>query len=422
MADEVEPNGFKRTEIGQIPVDWDTVTCDSVCLAVIDCKNRTPPVLEDGSYAVVRTPNVRNGRFVTDNLVFTDEASYKIWTQRGVPTAGDVLITREAPLGEVCAAPENLNFCLGQRMMLYRPDQNKISSNYLLAALQSEAVQSHLKRVIGGSTVGHARVDDIRFLLIPLPPLPEQEAIAGALTDADGAVGAVERLTRKKRAVKQAALHALLTPTTRLPGFDGEWETKTLGDICFFENGDRGHLYPSKSDFITNGGVPFVNAGHIGDGKIYREKLDYIAEVHRDRLRSGKYKIGDILFCLRGSLGKFGLVTEETANGAIASSLIIIRVSEKLLDRGFLLQYLGSTECARMIELWSGGAAQPNLGGNQLEKFEIFLPPLAEQRAIAAILSDMDAEIAALEARRDKLKAVKQGMMQSLLTGKVRLV
>ncbi len=109
-------DGYKQTEVGVIPEDWEVVSANGVCDAVIDCKNRTPPVVDD-EFAVVRTPNVRGGRFVFEGLRYTDAVSYKIWTQRAVPQDGDIFITREAPMGEVCRKPLNLKVCLGQRMI-----------------------------------------------------------------------------------------------------------------------------------------------------------------------------------------------------------------------------------------------------------------------------------------------------------------
>ena len=108
---ELKP-GYKKTEVGVIPEEWEVVTAAAACELVVDCKNRTPPVVAGGDFAVVRTPNVRAGKFVREDLRFTDEVSFCKWTARAVPKVGDILITREAPLGEVCSVPEDLKVCL----------------------------------------------------------------------------------------------------------------------------------------------------------------------------------------------------------------------------------------------------------------------------------------------------------------------
>ena len=200
-----------------------------------------------------------------------------------------------------------------------------------------------------------------------------------------------------------------------------DWEVSTLGKMCVFENGDRGKNYPSGVPTAPNG-VPFVNAGHIAEGRIRLSELNYISRESFDLLGSGKFKPGDILFCLRGSLGKFGVVNEDFGEGAIASSLVIIRPKSASVTRTYLNCYFSSHHCAKMIELWSGGAAQPNLGAQDLARFTIPLPRTkAEQEAIAEALSDADALIESLEQLLAKKRNIKQGTMQELLTGKKRL-
>lgn len=200
-----------------------------------------------------------------------------------------------------------------------------------------------------------------------------------------------------------------------------DWNVSTLGSVCSFENGDRGENYPSPGSFVASG-VPFVNAGHMSKGHVSLEHMDYISKEAYDRLGGGKCIPGDILFCLRGSLGKYGIVEADLPIGAIASSLVIVRPRLSVLGFRFLGQYFASSICNQMIEKWAGGAAQPNLGANDLGRFRIPIPPTkAEQEAIAGALSDADALIESLEGLIGKTRQIKQGAMQELLTGNTRL-
>ena len=176
------PELYHETAIGWIPKDWRFTTCSKVCEKIIDCKNRTPPETPDG-FPVIRTPNVRNGEFIDADLLHTDEQSYLIWTMRGKPQVDDIVITREAPVGEVCMIPNrHPAACLGQRMMLYIPNRELIKPKYFLYALQSRQIQNRLDLISGGSTVGHVRVGDIRDLWMFMPESGlEQEQIALAL-------------------------------------------------------------------------------------------------------------------------------------------------------------------------------------------------------------------------------------------------
>ena len=199
-----------------------------------------------------------------------------------------------------------------------------------------------------------------------------------------------------------------------------DWSISTLGAKCHFENGDRGRNYPSPNSFVPDG-VPFINAGHLCDGRLGTHGLDFITTSAFNRLGSGKVKPNDFLFCLRGTLGKFGKVSPHFGNGAIASSLVIVRPKQVGFDGNYLGCYFASDLCAQMIEKWAGGAAQPNLGAKDLAQFIIPLPPLPEQRAIAAALSDVDDLLQSLDRLIAKKRDVKQGAMQQLLTGTTRL-
>jgi type I restriction enzyme S subunit len=208
---------------------------------------------------------------------------------------------------------------------------------------------------------------------------------------------------------------------TEVGAIPADWSLSTLGVTCAFENGDRGKNYPSEASSVASG-IPFVNAGDLTEGRIASRELFYISKSTFDRLGSGKLISGDILFCLRGSIGKFGVVPGDFGKGAIASSLVIVRPKSSGVTRQYLTCYFGSAYCTQMIERWSGGAAQPNLGAQDLARFSIPLPPtVAEQEAIAEVLSDADALIESLEQLLAKKRNIKQGAMQELLTGKRRL-
>lgn len=417
---------YKQTEVGLIPEDWDVLAAAEVCEIVVDCKNRTPPVVDSGEFAVVRTPNVREGKFVREDLRFTDERSFQEWTARAVPQAGDILITREAPLGEVCLVPSDLRVCLGQRMMLYRPDRKKIDSVFLLYALMSTEVKNNLLKKIGGSTVGHAKVDDIRNLRVPFPPTKaEQKRIAEALSDVNALVDALDQLIAKKRDLKQAAMQQLLTGKQRLPGFSGEWRNWTLIDLALrrkelFNDGDW-----IESEHITNEGVRLIQTGNIGIGVfVERDQKKYIFERSFISLRCKEIREGDLLICRLADPAGRSCVLPNIGESKIVTSVdvTIFRPPASMVNRGFLANMFSTDWWFRAVSERSGGTTHKRISRGALGHLKITIPSIQEQTAIAAVLSDMDAEIAVLEQRRNKTRALKQGMMQELLTGETRLL
>ena len=195
------------------------------------------------------------------------------------------------------------------------------------------------------------------------------------------------------------------------------WVTKRLGDVCSFENGDRGTNYPSRSA-RTSQGIPFINAGHLTDDGIDIERLDYIPRERFDLLGSGKIRAGDILFCLRGSLGKCASVG-SLSEGAIASSLVIVRPRESV-QNAYVMAYFQSNICSDMINRFKNGAAQPNLSAHSLSSFTIPVPPLLEQQRIVGILDEAFDGIATAKANAEKnlqnARALFESHLQAVFT------
>jgi type I restriction enzyme S subunit len=310
-------------------------------------------------------------------------------------------------------------------MMLYRPSPSKTDSGYLLYSLASWPVRANLLTKIGGSTVGHAKVDDIRFLQLPLPPLPEQRAIAGALSEVDALLGAQEALLAKKRDLKAAAMQQLLTGQKRLPSFTGEWEVKTLLELAarkkeLFDDGDW-----IESEHITNEGIRLIQTGNIGIGRfVEKDEKKYINQASFNSLRCKQLKQGDLLICRLAEPAGRACVLGDIGEDHIVTSVdvTIFRPPADLADRRYLSQVFSTPDWFRVVSDRSGGTTHKRIARGALGRLSINLPPLPEQTAIATVLSDMDAEIAALEAQRDKTRTLKQGMMQELLTGRIRLV
>jgi len=258
----------------------------------------------------------------------------------------------------------------------------------------------------------------IRVTPIPLPSLPEQQAIAAALSDVDGLIGALDALIEKKQTIKQAAMQQLLTGKKRLPGFSGGWETKRLGEVGTFSKG-RG----IKRDDVSDEGVPCILYGEL-----YTRYYNYVTTpTSRIPIAVAQtalpIKAGDLLFAGSGEtaedIGRCAAYLGDEQAYAGGDIIVLTPSGQNSMYLGHLMNCpLVTAQKARLGQ----GNAVVHISATNLAQVEINLPPIDEQRAIAAVLSDMDAEIAALERRRDKVKQIKQSMMQQLLTGKVRLV
>jgi type I restriction enzyme S subunit len=163
--------------LGEIPEHWEVRRTKQLCLAIIDCKNRTPELVEDGEFSVVRTTNIRNGEFNPRGSYSTDRRNFEIWTQRGAPKLGDVFFTREAPVGEACLVPDRIDLCMGQRMMYFRPDPDVLDAGFMLNSIYGPVVRKYIEIQVNGSTVGHLRLGQVSALPLLWCPVTEQKAI-----------------------------------------------------------------------------------------------------------------------------------------------------------------------------------------------------------------------------------------------------
>ncbi|MBL8476049.1 MAG: restriction endonuclease subunit S [Methyloversatilis sp.] len=169
--------------LGEVPAHWDMKRVKDCGCEIVDCKNRTPELHDNGDYFVVRTSCVKDGKFNPEPGYRTDEANFIEWTAKGKPRARDVLFTREAPTGEACLAPEGLDFCLGQRMMYIRPPEQVLLSEFLLYSIYGGLARERISEKSKGSTVGHLRIGEVGELPLLLPPLVEQHGLVEFVRD-----------------------------------------------------------------------------------------------------------------------------------------------------------------------------------------------------------------------------------------------
>ncbi|MGA9762007.1 MAG: restriction endonuclease subunit S [Gaiellaceae bacterium] len=365
----------------------------------------------------MRNQNIRGGRLDISEPSYTDETNFVMRTQRALPTQGDLVITREAPMGEVCMIPSGVRCCLGQRMVLLRPNREAVEPKYLLYAIQSSVIQNTI-RVEGGtgSTVSNLRIPVLADLKIPLPPTKaEQEAIAEALGDADALIDSLERLVAKKRQLKQGATRDLLRPR------DG-WVPKRLGNTAILK-ARIGWQGLKAAEFLDSGDYVLVTGTEFEDGNIDWSSCHYVDALRYKQDRNIQLREDDVLVTKDGTIGKVALVKQLDKPATLNSGVFVIRPIDGAFQPNFFYYLL----CSRVFETFlaqlSAGSTINHLYQKDFASFIYETPAtIREQIAIATILSDMDAEIAALAAKLAKARQLKQGMMQELLTGRIRLV
>lgn len=320
--------------------------------------------------------------------------------------AGAVTITARGTLGYAVYREKPFT-AIGRLLVVWPNDRfdGRFLAQYLNARV-SFAVESTGVPQLTGPQAGSYEV------MLPTN-LPEQQAIAAALSDADGVVAGLERVIAKKRLIKQGAMQDLLTARRRLPGFSGEWEVKKLGDLVTSVTGG-GTPSRTRSE-LWDGPIPWMTVKDFATGAV-NTTLESITAEGLKNSASRLVTAGTLILCTRMAVGKTTIMDVDVAiNQDLKALSFKTGVSVSYIKRVFeLLQ--------NQIEENAGGSTVKGISIGDVRGLEFSLPPFDEQQAIAAVLSDMDAEIQTLESRLAKARAVKEGMMQNLLTGRVRLV
>ncbi len=412
----------QRTELGLFPSEWVVAPLSELEPFVTSGSRGWAAFYSEHGDLFVRITNLSRESIYL-NL---DDCKFVKLAQRsgeGVRTRlqeHDVLISITADIGIVgyvdstVPSPAYIN----QHIALVRFDANKTCGKFVSYFLASERPQRLFRAATDTGAKAGMSLPAVLKVQTAVPPLREQRAIAEALSDVDALLAGLDRLIAKKRNLKQAAMQQLLTGQVRLPGFRGDWETVELKDACR-KIQDGTHFSPQLggNDYL------YLTSKNIRFGTLDLSNVERVSKQEHDKIYARcDVRKGDLLLTKDGANTGNAALNSLEEPFSLLSSVAFLRFDERRYDaRYFMHQLLSDYGQQQMNELMSGNAIT-RLTLMKIKALRFASPPLPEQAAIAAILSDMDAEILALESRRDKTRALKQAMMQELLTGRIRLI
>jgi len=413
--------GYKRTEVGVIPSSWRVKQVIEVCDFIVPGRNK--PKNFNGNIPWVTTPDLTDGGRVSESrsgLCVTEAEAQSVGSK--IVPAGSVLMSCAGELGIVTFVERDI--VINQQLHAFIPTE-AIVPQYLMFALKTRT--SYIDSVATKTAVPYLNKDNCNSIYIPLPEVEEQHAIAEALSEVDYLIGALEKLIAKKRAIKLATTQQLLTGKTRLPGFSGEWEQVPLIDVADrrIPYGFAGGPFGSnlKAAEYTTSGVRIIQLQNIGDGFFNDQYAIYTSKEKADELKSCNIFPGEIIISKMGDpVARACMLPKRDNRYLMASDGIRLAVDNRRFCTRFVHYYINFDEFRNRAIEASTGSTRLRIGLSQLKYLPFCVPALHEQTAIAKILSDMDAEITSLEQRRDKTMSIKQGMMQQLLTGRIRLI
>ena len=329
--------------------------------------------------------------------------------------SGDVLMSTVRPnlMAHLFFHDQVPNAVCSTGFAVLRSKHDLSAPYFIFAQLFSQNVNNQIAKILAGSNYPAINSRDVKLIEIPCPPqICEQRAIAEVLSDVDGLIGALDALIAKKRAIKQATMQQLLTGRIRLPGFSGEWETKQIGDVVSLCS-EKNNLGTDIPVLTCSKHLGFVDSLSYFKNQVFSKDLSSYKIIRRGQIG---YPINHVE---EGSIG-----LQDLYDVALVSPIYVV-CSPKEGINSFFLHRLLKLDSYRQ-QFANATTSSINRRGSlrwpAFSKIRVALPPIDEQVVIAAVLSDMETEIATLEQRRDKTRDIKQGMMQQLLTGRVRLV
>lgn len=404
------PEGYKLTEVGVIPGDWEVSTLGNMC---VTSSGTTPSralfdrYFRNGSVHWVKTLDLNNSQIQnTDELV--TQTAVEETSLRPYPI-GTVLVAMYGGFNQIGRTGLlKIPAAVNQAITAVQSKATTLNPEYLLATLNFKV--AYWKAVASSSRKDpNITSQDVRAFPIAYPAIQQQRAIAAVLSDVDALLAKLDQLIAKKRDLKQSAMQQLLTGQTRLPGFSGEWEVKRFGQIA---TPRKDRIDPKRSgvqEFCVELEHIEQGSGRLAGNSSTGEESSLKSVFHSEDVLFGK---------LRAYLQKYWLANR---NGVCSTEIWALVANRSCVAPVFLFHLVTTNQFIDTAST-AYGTHMPRSDWNVVKNYELALPQLSEQIAIATVLSDMDAELAALDARRDKTRALKHGMMQALLTGRIRLV
>lgn len=384
---------FKDSELGLIPEDWEENVIGSIGEPIM-CRR----ILKSQTTSTGDIPFYKIGTFgkIADSYINASLWRYLI-THYHYPKNGDVLLSAAGTIGRCVKFDGSPSYYQDSNIVWIDNDESKLKNSLLYY------LYSSLNWNVDSSTISRLYNSNLKSTKIVFPnDLDEQERIAEALSDVDALIKELDALIEKKRMVLKATMQDLLTARRRLPGFSDPWQDVKLENYSSITMGQS----PSSNYYNTVGnGLPLIQ----GNADIFNRKSiirNYTSQVTKT------CESGDIIMSVRAPVGTVSIASNKSC---IGRGVCAFKANKFLY---YMLLFMEN----RWSEL-SSGSTFDSVNGKQISEFKIFVPTsLSEQRAIAEILSDIDSEIAELEKKKEKYTSIRQGMMQQLLTGKIRLI
>jgi len=430
---------YKDTPIGKIPVDWEVVRLEDVCDEIY----RYPTYYNIKYVEQDGVPEVRGELIKNNGELSSDPSEYRYISKetsanfpRTILHEGDFVLSVRGTMGKIGYIPSNLeNANMTANLMRISPNRNKVYSLWMKQFFLSDFFQNSLDQASSATTIKTIKAPELKAIDLALPSLSEQKMIAEFLTTVDEAIEKTDQIIEKNKEIKKGLMQKLLTrgighkkfKKTELGEIPEKWEIKTFkkllegGILSKIQDGNHGNDHPKSSDYVPSG-VPFIMANNLVDGTVDIRDCKFIRKDQADKLRVGFAISGDVLLSHKGTIGRVAIVPEIKDYIMLTPQVTYYRIGRvDKLSNAFLRYVMESRGFQEHISKLSKQSTRNYIGISQQKNLFMVLPSLNEQKQIAEILSSVDNEIVEELNHKDQLESLKRGLMQVLLTGKIRV-
>ena len=353
---------------------------------------------------------------IADPIYISQDRYEQYSNLSGKVMIGDLLVTGVGTIGVPMLVKNDDPLYFKDGNVIWFKNENTIDGLFLYYSFTTKTIQNFINDSAGIGTVGTYTITSGKQTPIYLPKKNEQIQIGLFFQDLDKSIALHEKKLAQTQNFKKAMLEKMFPtlgsnrPEIRLKGFSGDWDQHELGEHSEMFNGDRGVNYPTSDDMVKVG-IPFINAGDLEDGRVNLQNANKITRYKYNQLNGAKIKFGDIVYCLRGTLGKNAFI-DNFNEGTVASSLVVIR--PKNILGVYLFQVLNTDIEYRQRTLCDEGAAQPNLSAKNLAGFMIPVPSIEEQKAIGYFFNKLDETLNLQQQQLQTLKNLKQALLEKM--------
>jgi len=380
---------------------------------VIDCEHKTAPKVDSSDYYSIRTPDIKNGRLLYEQANRVSAETYELWTKRGIPEAGDIILAREAPVGEVGWIDKDHKICLGQRTVLIKIHSIEIDKKYLLYSFVSPKFKDYLNELSGGSVVAHLNMKDIRALEFSFPPLPEQKAIASVLSSLDDKIDLLHRQNKTLEAMAETLFRQWFIEEAK-----EDWEEVTLNDIVLSANTGLDAI--RRAPIVENEtGIKCLRIQDISQSKPFHAWGN--TEVLDRDFDKAQLKAGDLIMARTCSPGIVYLCREDL-HAVFNNGLAKIRPALSKTYSLFLYYLFKSEEfIGHIYGISDGTSVQLNMKLGDLLSYKLRFPPKNRQDELYPIFQSIDNKQLYNSKQIQTLENLRDTLLPKLMSGEVRV-